>query len=71
MVGCVCQLNKKIEQVRKGAEFANGQGSIGLINFLDAERNYRAMMLEYYLALNNPAIAYADLREAMGEELLN
>lgn len=65
------QLNKKIEQVREGAEFAYGQGSIGLIDFLDVERNYRAMMLEYFLALNNRAIAYADLRKAMAEEILN
>ena len=62
------EVNQKIEKVREGAEFAYGQGSIGLMDLLDVERNYRAMMLEYYAALNDRAIAYADLKKAMGEE---
>jgi outer membrane protein, heavy metal efflux system len=62
------EVNQRIEKVREAVEFAYSQGAIGLIDLLDAERSYKAMMLDYYLALNNKALAYADLLMAMGEE---
>ena len=62
------EVNQRIVKVGEAAEFAYSQGATGLINLLDAERSYKAMMLDYYSALNNKALAYAYLRMAMGEE---
>jgi len=62
------EVNQRIEKVREAVEFAYTQGATGLIDLLDAERSYKAMMLDYYAALNNKALAYADLLMAMGEE---
>jgi len=62
------EVNQRIEKVRDSAEFAYGQGAIGLIDLLDAERNYKAMTLDYFSALRDKALAYADLLAAIGEE---
>ena len=62
------EVNQRIQKVRDSAEFAYGQGAIGLIDLLDAERNYKSMTLDYYSALKDKALAYADLLSAIGEE---
>lgn len=62
------QVIQRLKQARGSVEFAYTQGAAGLIDLLDAERNYKAMMLDYYLSQNHRALAYADLLMAVGEE---
>lgn len=62
------QVIQRIKKAKSSVEFAYAQGAAGLIDLLDAERNYKAMMLDYYVAENHRALAYADLLMAMGEE---
>lgn len=62
------QVIQRITRARASVEFAYAQGGSGLIDLLDAERNYKAMMLDYYVAENQRALAYADLLMAVGEE---
>jgi len=59
---------QRIQKARASVEFAYAQGAAGLIDLLDAERNYKTMMLDYYVAENHRALAYADLLMAVGEE---
>jgi outer membrane protein, heavy metal efflux system len=60
---------KRIEALREAQEFAYQNGAIGLLDLLDAERNYKAMMSDYYTALANRSNAWADLLMAYGEEV--
>ncbi|NOT84211.1 MAG: TolC family protein [Methylococcaceae bacterium] len=59
----------RIETLRKEQEFAYENGAIGLLDLIDAERSYKAMMLDYYTALANRSNAWADLLMAYGEEV--
>jgi cobalt-zinc-cadmium efflux system outer membrane protein len=59
---------QRIDALRKAQEFAYGKGAVGLLDLIDAERNYKAMMLDYYSALANRSNAWADLLMAYGEE---
>jgi len=59
---------QRIEKLRKAQEFAYEKGAVGLLDLIDAERNYKAMMLDYYTALANRSNAWADLLMAYGEE---
>ncbi|WP_292434849.1 TolC family protein [Methylobacter sp.] len=59
---------KRIEMLRKAQEIAYQKGAVGLLDLIDAERNYKAMMLDYYAALKNRSNAWADLLMAYGEE---
>lgn len=58
-----------IEKLRSAQEFAYQKGATGLLDLIDAERSYKAMMLEYYTALANRSNAWADLVMALGEEV--
>lgn len=60
---------KRIEMLRKTQEIAYEKGAVGLLDLIDAERSYKAMMLEYYTALTNRSNAWADLLMAYGEEI--
>ncbi|CAA9891738.1 Cobalt-zinc-cadmium efflux system outer membrane protein [Candidatus Methylobacter favarea] len=60
---------KRIEALRKAQEFAYQKGAVGLLDLIDAERSYKAMMLDYYTALANRSNAWADLLMAYGEEI--
>lgn len=60
---------KRIEMLRKAQEIAYQKGAVGLLDLIDAERNYKAMMLDYYTALANRSNAWADLLMAYGEEV--
>ena len=44
---------ERIEKLRVAQEFAYQKGATGLLGLIDAERSYRAMMLNYYTALAN------------------
>jgi len=59
---------ERIEKLRSAQEFAYQKGAAGLLDLIDAERNYKAMMLDYYTALSNRSNAWADLVMALGEE---
>jgi outer membrane protein, heavy metal efflux system len=58
----------RILKVRKAAELAYSKGATSILDLIDAERNYKAMMLDYYTALNNRTLAYVDLLASVGEE---
>jgi cobalt-zinc-cadmium efflux system outer membrane protein len=58
----------RIEKLRAAQEFAYQKGAVGLLDLIDAERNYRLMMLDYHTALANRSNAWADLLMALGEE---
>jgi cobalt-zinc-cadmium efflux system outer membrane protein len=52
------------------ADFAYHQGAIALIDFLDAERSYRATELSYRQALASYLLALEQLKEATGTRTL-
>jgi cobalt-zinc-cadmium efflux system outer membrane protein len=58
----------RVTRVRRTAELAYSKGSTGILDMIQAERDYNAAMLEYYKALANRTLAYADLLKASGEE---
>ena len=65
------ETRQRVDKVRLAQEFAYNQGAIGLIDLLDAERNYTLMMTEYYVAKTDLSIAYADLLMALGEDVVH
>jgi cobalt-zinc-cadmium efflux system outer membrane protein len=58
----------RIETLRKSQELAYQKGAIGVLDLIDAQRSYRAIMLDYYAALANRSKAWADLLMGYGEE---
>ena len=52
------------------AEYAYQRGAVSLLDFLDAERNYRAMQLAYRQALASYLLALEQLRQAVGTRTL-
>ena len=62
---------KRIETLRKAQEIAYQKGAIGVLDLIDAERSYKAIMLDYYTTLANRSKAWADLLMAYGEEMRN
>ncbi|CAL1238919.1 TolC family protein [Candidatus Methylocalor cossyra] len=62
------EVTRRLEKVRQAAEFAYAKGAASLLELLDAERSYKTMMLDYYAALTERTLAYADLLKALGEE---
>ena len=62
---------KKIETLRRSQELAYQKGAVGVLDLIDAQRSYRAIMLDYYAALANRSKAWADLLMAYGEETGN
>jgi cobalt-zinc-cadmium efflux system outer membrane protein len=66
--------NKYREIAKKSrdiAEYAYHGGSLALLNFLDAERSYRAAELGYCQALASYLLAVEQLREAVGTRNLS
>jgi cobalt-zinc-cadmium efflux system outer membrane protein len=62
---------RRIETLRKAQEIAYQKGAVGVLDLIDAQRSYRAIMLDYYTALANRSKAWADLLMAYGEETRN
>lgn len=62
---------KRIETLRRAQEIAYQKGAVGVLDLIDAERSYKAIMLDYYTALTNRSKAWADLLMAYGEEIRN
>jgi cobalt-zinc-cadmium efflux system outer membrane protein len=52
------------------SEYAYRHGGLSLLNFLDAERNYRATQLAYRQALASYLLALEQLRQAVGTRAL-
>jgi cobalt-zinc-cadmium efflux system outer membrane protein len=52
------------------SEYAYRHGGASLLNFLDAERSYRATQLAYRQALASYLLALEQLREAVGTRAL-
>jgi cobalt-zinc-cadmium efflux system outer membrane protein len=52
------------------AEYAYQRGAVSLLDFLDAERNYRATQLAYRQALASYLLALEQMRQAVGTRTL-
>lgn len=61
---------KHAQDSRDISEFAYKQGAVSLLDFLDAERSYRATQLSYRLALASYMLSLEQLREAVGTRSL-
>ncbi len=57
-------------QSRDISEYAYRRGAASLIDFLDAERTYRANQLAYRQALASYMLALEQLRDAVGTRTL-
>jgi len=58
------------QESRDISEFAYRRGAASLLDFLDAERSYRATQLGYRQALASYLLALEQLREAVGTRSL-
>ena len=58
----------KIKQARDTVEFAYERGAVTLLDYLDAQRNYREKSLEYFRSLGNYHTAIYQLESAIGSE---
>jgi outer membrane protein, heavy metal efflux system len=54
------------KQSRDMSEYAYRKGAVSLLDFLDAERTFRANQLAYRQALANYMLALEQLRQAVG-----
>jgi cobalt-zinc-cadmium efflux system outer membrane protein len=61
---------KESQESRDISEFAYRNGAASLLDFLDAERNWRATQLGYRQALANYMLAFEQLRQAVGTRSL-
>jgi len=61
---------KQAKDSRDISEYAYHRGAASLLDFLDAERSYRATQLAYRQALANYLIAVEQLKEAVGSRKL-
>jgi cobalt-zinc-cadmium efflux system outer membrane protein len=61
---------KQAQDSRDISEYAYHRGAASLLDFLDAERSYRATQLAYRQALANCSIAVEQLKEAVGSRTL-
>jgi cobalt-zinc-cadmium efflux system outer membrane protein len=58
----------KAKQVRSASSLAYRQGAISLLELLDAERNYRNLLIEYKQAQFDQTSAWLDLMYAVGQD---
>ena len=61
---------KQAKDSRDISEYAYHRGAASLLDFLDAERSYRATQLAYRQSLANYLIAFEQLKEAVGSRTL-
>jgi cobalt-zinc-cadmium efflux system outer membrane protein len=55
--------------VRDSSELAYSKGATSVLDFIEAQRNYKNVMHDYYAAEINRANAYYDLAKSLGVEL--
>jgi cobalt-zinc-cadmium efflux system outer membrane protein len=60
----------RAQKDRDISEYAYQRGAVSLLDFLDAERSYRAIQLAYRQALASWIVAVEQLREAVGTRTL-
>lgn len=58
----------RAKKVHEKSQLAYQRGAIGVLDFIDAQRNYKAVMLDYYMAEINLINAYYDLAKSLGTE---
>jgi cobalt-zinc-cadmium efflux system outer membrane protein len=61
---------KQAQDSRDISEYAYKRGAASLLDFLDAERSYRATQLAYRQALANYLISLEQLKQAVGVRTL-
>jgi outer membrane protein, heavy metal efflux system len=61
---------KQAQDSRDISEYAYKRGAASLLDFLDAERNYRATQIAYRQALAQDMLALEQMREAVGTRKL-
>lgn len=59
-------LLERVQNVRDIAELSYHQGATSVLDLIEAQRNYKAVMLDYYVAVINRVNAYYDLAKAIG-----
>ncbi len=55
--------------VRNSSEFSYSRGATSVLDFIEAQRNYKNMMRDYYAAMIDRVNAYHNLVKALGVEL--
>ncbi len=55
--------------VRNSSELAYNKGATSVLDFIEAQRNYKSVMRDYYAAMINRTNAYYDLAKSLGEDL--
>jgi cobalt-zinc-cadmium efflux system outer membrane protein len=60
----------RIAKVQASVEFSYNHGNTDIVDLIQARRDYKAKMLEYYVTLADRSFAYADLLSALGEDAL-
>ncbi len=55
--------------VRDSSELAYNKGATSVLDFIEAQRNYKNVMRDYYAAVINRTNAYYDLAKSLGVEL--
>jgi cobalt-zinc-cadmium efflux system outer membrane protein len=61
---------KEAEDSRDISQYAYQRGAASLLDYLDAERSYRATQLAYHQALANYMLAVEQIRQAVGTRSL-
>ena len=62
------ELLDRARKVRERMELAYMKGGTTVLDFIDAQRDYKSVMLDYYTAAINRVNAYYDLAKALGME---
>jgi len=62
------ELLERARQVRERMELAYLKGGTTVLDFIQAQRDYKSVMLEYFTAATNRVNAYYDLAKALGVE---
>lgn len=59
---------QRAEYIRDSAEYAYSQGGTDIIDLIQAQRDFRAALFDYFQAQANRAFAYADLKMALADD---
>ena len=62
------ELLERARKVRERMELAYRRGGTTVLDFIDAQRDYKSVMLDYYTASINRINAYYDLAKSLGVE---
>ncbi|MGD0960624.1 MAG: TolC family protein [Methylomonas sp.] len=62
------ELLERARKVRERMELAYRKGGTTVLDFIDAQREYKSVMLDYYTAAINRVNAYYDLAKSLGVE---